>query len=157
MPETIDLGIGDALQSLAPPKRPAGNYRAQGEEALMKVATIVGLGLGVGIALLFSRAPSAADATAPPAAAPTPLVPEAYIAALSAPAAPIAPATAQARLSPPPVAALAVPAPAAKGPVVPAATVALPAAKAPTAPAQAGLPSSHKFNQYHPNWVIAVH
>ena len=97
----------------------------------MKVATIVGLGLGVGIALLFSRAPSAADATAPPAAAPTPLVPEAYIAALSAPVGSTASPAAEApRASPP--AALSVAGRAVQSLVI-------------------------KSNQSHPHWVVDVH
>ena len=52
----------------------------------MKVGILVGIGLGV-ISLLIGHAPSAADAIAPLAAAPTSLVPEAYTAAVAAPAA----------------------------------------------------------------------
>ena len=100
----------------------------------MKVGIVVGLGLGIGIAFLSGCAPDAAEANAPPvppAAAPTPLVPEAYT-TLSAPVASTASPAAQAPLSPPPPAALSV-----AGGTVPSPGI--------------------KSNQYHPYWVVDVH
>ena len=117
----------------------------------MKVGIIVGLGLGIGIALLSGRTPSAAEAIAPPAAAPTPLVPETYT-ALSAPAAPAASTAALARLSPPAVAASTVSVPAVATPAV-----TVPAVAAPTITTRAAPSASPKFNQYHPYWVVDVH
>jgi hypothetical protein len=100
----------------------------------MKVGIVVGLGLGMGIAVLSGCEPGAAEANAPlvpPASAPTPLVPESYI-ALSVPVAATASPAAQAPLSPTPVAALSV-----AGPAVPSSAI--------------------KSNQYRPHWVVDVH
>jgi hypothetical protein len=93
----------------------------------MNVGIIVGFGVAMGIAFLSERAPSAAEANATPATAPTPLVPEAY----TARSASVASAT-QVGLSPPPAGAPAVAARAVPSPVV-------------------------KFNQYRPHWVVDVH
>jgi hypothetical protein len=94
----------------------------------MQVGIVVGLGLGIGITFLSGCAPGA---NVPPAAAPIPLVPQAYT-ALSAPLASTAPPAAQAPLLPPLAAAPAV--------------------------AGRGIPSPVvKSNQYHPYWVVDVH
>ena len=100
----------------------------------MQVGIVVSLGLGIGITFLSGCAPGAAEANAPPvplAAAPTPLVPEAYT-ALSAPVASTASPAAQAPLLPPLAAA-----PAVAGRAVPSPVI--------------------KSNQYHPYWVVDVH
>jgi hypothetical protein len=100
----------------------------------MKVRIVVGLGLGIGITLLSGCALSAAEANAPPvppAAAPTPLLPEAYT-ALSAPVGSTASPVAEAPVPPPPAAASAV-----AGRAVPSPAI--------------------KSNQYHPYWVVDVH
>jgi hypothetical protein len=94
----------------------------------MQVGIVVGLGLGIGITFLSGCAPGA---NVPPAAAPTPLVPQAYT-ALSAPVASTASPTAQASVLPPLAAALA-----AAGRAVPSPVI--------------------KSNQYHPYWVVDVH
>jgi hypothetical protein len=98
----------------------------------MQVRIVVGFGLGIGITFLSGCAPSVNEANVPPAAAPTPLVPEAYIAALSAPVLLTAAPAAQAPLSPTPVAA-----PSVGGRTVPSSAI--------------------KSNQYHPYWVVDVH
>ena len=114
----------------------------------MKVGIAVGLGLGIGIAFLSGGASSADEANAPPAAAPTPLLPATY-SALSASVASAASPAAPARLSPAPVASTAPPA--AQAPLSP-----LPAA-VPTVAARTVTPPAIKFNQYHPHWVVDVH
>jgi hypothetical protein len=94
----------------------------------MQVGIVVGLGLGIGISFLSGCAPGAAEANAPLAAAPTPLVPEAYT-ALSAP----------------------VPSPAAQAPV------SLPPAAASAVAGRAVSSPAIKSDQYHPYWVVDVH
>jgi hypothetical protein len=96
----------------------------------MPVGIVVGLGLWIGIAFLSGCAPGAAEAKAPPASAPTPLVPEAYT-ALSAPVGSTASPAAEAPLAPPP-AALSV-------------------------AGRAGSSPAIKSGQYHPYWVVNVH
>ena len=93
----------------------------------MQVGIVVGLGLGIGIIFVSGCAPGAAEANAPLAAVPTPLVPEAYT-ALSAR---VPSRAAQAPLAPPP-AALSVAGHAGSSPAI-------------------------KSNQYHPYWVVDVH
>ena len=105
----------------------------------MKIGIIVGLGLGIGIAVLSGCAPSDTAATAPSAAAPTPLVPEAYteLAAAAPAAPPLIAATAPAAIPPAQTRPLPVPAPAhsVEGHAMP----------------------SVKSDQYHPYWVVDVH
>ena len=96
----------------------------------MEVGIVVGLGLGIGIIFVSGCAPGAAEANAPLAAVPTPLVPEAYT-ALSAPVGSTASPAAEAPLAPPP-AALSVAGHAGSSPAI-------------------------KSNQYHPYWVVDVH
>lgn len=115
----------------------------------MKVGVILGLGLG--IIFICGCAPGGTDATAPPVAAPTSLVPESYAAlpaavALAPPAPPPALAlsatdSALAPIASPPAPARAMPAPA------PA-----PAFERPATPLTAV-----KSAQYHPYWMIDVH
>jgi hypothetical protein len=108
----------------------------------MKVGMMVGLGLG--IASVSGCAHDVSEANTPlvpRAAAPTPLVPEAYT-VLAAAVAPAASPPAQMRLLPTPEPEPApAPAPAA-APVVAARAV----------PSPAG-----KWNQYHPYWMVDVH
>jgi hypothetical protein len=95
------------------------------------LGTIVGLGLGIGIAFVSGCAPVGAEATAPLAAAPIPLVPEAYTVLPAA----VAPATAQ-----------------------PARTRSLPAPAPALALEGRTMPTiAVKFDQYHPSWVVDVH
>jgi len=106
----------------------------------MKVGMMVGLGLA--IASVSGCAHDVSEASAPlvpDAAAPTPLVPEAYT-MLAAAVAPAASPPPQMRLLPAPVAAPAPPP--APGPVVAARAVPSPAGKS---------------NQYHPYWMVDVH
>lgn len=102
----------------------------------MNLGIIVGLSLG--IASVCGCATDVSEANArlvPPAAAPTPLVPEAYT-ALAAAVAPAPPPLAQLRLPPAPA-----PDP---GPALAVATRAVP-------------PPASKSNQYHPYWIVDVH
>ena len=95
-------------------------------------------GVGLGIASICGCATDVSEANAPlvpPAAAPTPLVPEAYT-ALAAAVAPAPPPLAQLRLPPAPA-----PDPA------PAPAVAARPVPSPV----------NKSNQYHPYWVVDVH
>jgi len=92
---------------------------------------IVGVGLGIGIPFVSGCAPGGAEATAPLAAAPTLLVPEAYT-ALPAAVAPAASPPARTRLLPKPAPALAL-----EGRAMPF--------------------TSLKSDQYHPYWVVDVH
>lgn len=97
----------------------------------MKVVIIAGLSLGIGIAFFSGCAPGDVEATAPSAAAPTPLVPEAYT-ALAAAVAPAASPLAPTRILPTPAAA-----PALAGRAMPFAAV--------------------NSDRYHPYWVVDVH
>ncbi len=137
------------------------------------------VGLGIGMALLSGCAPRATEANEPPAAAPIPLVPEAYT-ALSAPVAPTASPAARSRLSPltaaaPAVADRVVPPGAAPTSLVSEDYTALSAPVAPTAspaarprlspPPAAALavadravqPTAIKLDQYRPHWVVDLH
>jgi len=105
--------------------------------------------LGIGITLLSGGTSDAAEANTPsvPAtAAPTRLVPEAYI-AVSTPVAPTPLA---------PEIHAAVPAPAAPVSPSPIQTRLLPSPAPVRATADRTAPAI-KFNQYHPHWVVASH
>jgi hypothetical protein len=95
------------------------------------VALGIIVGLGLGIAFMSGCAPGGAEATAPLAAAPTLLVPEAYT-ALPAAVAPAVTPPARTRLLPKPAPALAF-----EGRAMPF--------------------TSLKSDQYHPYWVVDVH
>src|SRR5271167_4017656 len=132
-PKAIDAGSGALSPSLGSRTVPS-QLPCRERRAFMKVGIIVGLGLGIGIAFMSGCAPGAAEANAPPvppAAAPTPLVPEAYT-ALPGAVAPAAAPPARTRLSP-----AAAPAVALEGRAMPFPTV--------------------KSDQYHPYWVVDVH
>jgi len=104
----------------------------------MKVGMMVGLGLG--IASVFGCAHDVSEGNTPlvpRAAAPTPLVPEAYT-VLAAAVAPAASPPAQMRLLPAPE-----PAPA--------------PAPAPAVAARAVPSPASNWNQYHPYWMVDVH
>jgi hypothetical protein len=116
----------------------------------MKVGMIVGLGLGIASVSGCTHGVSETNVPlVPDAAAPTPLVPEAYtvLAAAVAPAPPppaqnyVLPSSAPAPAPPPPtqIHLLAAQAPA---PVITARAVPSPAGKS---------------NQYHPYWMVEVH
>jgi hypothetical protein len=106
----------------------------------MKVGMMVGLGLGIASVCGCTHVVSEANVPlVPDAAAPTPLVPEAYT-ALAAAVVPAPPPPAQIRELRAPAPALApVPVPA---PVITARAVPSPAGKS---------------NQYHPYWMVDVH
>src|SRR5262249_48988487 len=130
-------------------KAPATNV----PRAVMKIAIIVGLGIGG--TLLCGSTPNAAEpnASAPVAAAPIPLVPEAYTASsvpvvpvASLPSAPVVPT-----VSPPSATAVAVASPSVETRLLPPPAPAI-AAGSQVAPAPVA-----KFNQYHPHWVVDLH
>jgi hypothetical protein len=131
----------------------------------MKVEIVVGLGLGIGITLLFGGVPNAAEANASPISAPTRLVPESYT-ALSAPVASTALPAAQAQLSP--ASAVSTASPAAQAGLSPAlvASTAPPAAQTPLSPPPMVVPTvaaratsspASNLSQYHPHWVVDIH
>jgi hypothetical protein len=103
--------------------------------ALTKIPILLGLCLGMGIASLSGCTQGYPEANAPPAAEPTPLIPQAY-AAPQAAAAPIA--------YPPP-------------PAMPPASL-MPVPAAPRSPeGPAGFSPAMMLHPYHPHWMIDVH
>jgi hypothetical protein len=99
----------------------------------MKIRTLVGLCLGIGIASLSGCTQGYPEANAPPGAAPTPLIPQAYAApqAAAPTASPPAPTMAPASSTP----------------------ISLP----PRTPASRAGFSPAMMHPYHPHWMIDVH
>ena len=122
----------------------------------MKIGIVVGLGLAIGITVATGCMATADEATVLPAAGPTPLLPEAYAAAVAPAAVPTASAASRSWSSPPRMAALTAAAPAvASAPSVAAAAVTVPAVAAPVA-APRTKPSPGPTG-YHPYWVVNIH
>jgi len=104
----------------------------------MRIGILVGLGLGFAIASLSGCAPGADETNASPAsdaAAPTPLVPEAY----AAPPGPVA-----STASPP-------------APTMPRPPLIPIAATAPAPEGRVALVPATIFNPYRPHWIVDVH
>src|SRR5216683_1340584 len=101
----------------------------------MKIRILVSLGLGIGIASLPGCTQGYPEANAPPAAEPTPLIPQAYTAP---------PAAAAPTASPP-------------APTMPPGSF-MPGPAAPRSPeGRAGLSPAMIWHSYHPYWMVDVH
>jgi hypothetical protein len=101
----------------------------------MKTRILVGLGFGVGIASLTGCAQGYPEANAPPAAEPTPLIPQAHTAPLAA----------AARTASSPV------------PTMPPALLAPEPAASRSPESRVGLSPAMTLHPYHPYWMIDVH